>query len=232
MFVRGADRVLAPSTGPTITATIRVPDSVAASGRGHLIQDAAAPGGTEWLPWQLYELLLEDLWRLRRVVWRRIGARLRGRRDSHMGGVLAEALGTTRESGAMLPLLGVGRDVPGGRMTVNDGRLEVSWSGAESRAYFESLEDTARAVAGALGARMWRLGGRHGRLITVHPLGGCPMGATPHDGVVDSFGRVFGADGLYVADGSIMPGPVGANPSLTIAAMAERIAAAMATDGR
>jgi cholesterol oxidase len=60
--------------------------------------------------------------------------------------------------------------------------------------------------------------------VTAHLLGGCPMGATPRDGVVDSLGRVFGADGLYVADGSIMPGPVGANPSLTIAAMAERIA--------
>ena len=53
------------------------------------------------------------------------------------------------------------------------------------------------------------------------------MGTTPHDGVVDSYGRVFGAGGLHVADGSIMPGPVGANPSLTIAAMAERIAAGM-----
>jgi len=63
--------------------------------------------------------------------------------------------------------------------------------------------------------------------MTVHPLGGCPMGTGPHDGVVDAVGRVFGADGLYVADGSIMPGPVGANPSLTIAAVAERIAAGM-----
>jgi cholesterol oxidase len=51
------------------------------------------------------------------------------------------------------------------------------------------------------------------------------MGRNAHEGVVDSHGRVFGADGLHVADGSIMPGAVGANPSLTIAAMAERIAA-------
>jgi cholesterol oxidase len=72
---------------------------------------------------------------------------------------------------------------------------------------------------------MWRPGGRRARLVTVHPLGGCPMGTSARDGVVDSHGNVFGADGLYVADGSIMPGPVGANPSLTIAAMAERIAA-------
>jgi cholesterol oxidase len=225
MFARGADRVLAPSTGPTITASVRVRDAEAASGRGYFVQDAAAPAATEWL-WQTRELP-EDLWRLRRALWRRLGARLRGRRDPSLGGVLADALGPARESGAMLPLLGMGRDVPGGRMALNDGRLELSWREAGSRAYFEGLEATGRAVAGALGARLWRPGGRYARLVTVHPLGGCPMGATPHEGVVDPFGRVFGADGLHVADGSIMPGPVGANPSLTIAAMAERIAAAM-----
>jgi len=35
---------------------------------------------------------------------------------------------------------------------------------------------------------------------------------------VDSYGEVFNYPGLYVADGSVMPGPVGPNPSLTIAA--------------
>jgi cholesterol oxidase len=42
--------------------------------------------------------------------------------------------------------------------------------------------------------------------------------------VVDSYGEVFGYPGLYVVDGSVMPGPVGANPSLTIAAVADRFA--------
>jgi cholesterol oxidase len=43
---------------------------------------------------------------------------------------------------------------------------------------------------------------------------------------VDSYGEVFGYPGLFVADGSIMPGPVGPKPSFTIAAMAGRIAKA------
>jgi cholesterol oxidase len=60
------------------------------------------------------------------------------------------------------------------------------------------------------------------RLITVHPLGGCPMAADHRRGVVDDHGETFGHSGLFVADGSVMPGPVGANPSLTIAALAER----------
>jgi cholesterol oxidase len=222
-FVRGADRWLDPSTGPTITATARVDDRHSASGREFLLQDAGAPSSSEWL-WQTAEAPA-DLWRLRRPLWRRLGARLRGDRDASLGGVLSAALGTARESGAMLPLLGMGRDIPGGRMTLHDDDLRVSWDERESRDFFEGMEATGAALCRALGGRMWRPGGRFARLMTVHPLGGCPMGANPHEGVVDAHGRVFGADGLYVADGSIMPGPVGANPSLTIAAMAERIAA-------
>jgi cholesterol oxidase len=61
-------------------------------------------------------------------------------------------------------------------------------------------------------------------VITVHPLGGCPMGQHDAEGVVDSRGRVFNYPGLYVADGSVMPGPVGPNPSFTIAALADRCA--------
>ena len=57
------------------------------------------------------------------------------------------------------------------------------------------------------------------RVVTVHPLGGAPMGRHVHEGVVDSWGESFGHPGLYVVDGSAVPGPVGPNPSLTIAAM-------------
>src|SRR5262249_5172860 len=62
------------------------------------------------------------------------------------------------------------------------------------------------------------------RLVTVHPLGGCPMGDNAEEGVVDAWGEVFHYPGLYVADGSVMPGPVGSNPSLTIAAFSRRCA--------
>jgi cholesterol oxidase len=61
-------------------------------------------------------------------------------------------------------------------------------------------------------------------VITVHPLGGCPMGEHEGEGVVSPFGQVFNYPGLYVADGSVMPGPVGPNPALTIAALADRFA--------
>ena len=53
------------------------------------------------------------------------------------------------------------------------------------------------------------------------------MGRSEREGVVDSDGNVFGCPGLHIADGSVMPGPVGANPSLTIAALADRFADAI-----
>jgi GMC oxidoreductase len=67
--------------------------------------------------------------------------------------------------------------------------------------------------------------------VTAHPLGGCPMGDDASEGVVDSFGRIYRGKtgkniylGLYVADGSIIPTSLGVNPSLTISALAFRIA--------
>jgi cholesterol oxidase len=61
------------------------------------------------------------------------------------------------------------------------------------------------------------------RIITAHPVGGAPMGRDPSVGVCDPYGEVFGYPGLYIADGAAMPGPVGPNPSLTIAALADRM---------
>lgn len=60
---------------------------------------------------------------------------------------------------------------------------------------------------------------------TAHILGGCVLGNTPAEGVVDPQGRVFGYPGLYVADGSVVPVNLNANPALTITALAEYIMA-------
>jgi len=57
---------------------------------------------------------------------------------------------------------------------------------------------------------------------TAHILGGAVIGASPEDGVVDSRQRVFGYQNLLVCDGAAVPANVGVNPSLTIAALAER----------
>lgn len=58
--------------------------------------------------------------------------------------------------------------------------------------------------------------------MTAHFLGGCPIGASPDEGVVDPYHRVFGHPGLHVVDGSAVSANLGVNPSLTITAQAER----------
>ena len=57
--------------------------------------------------------------------------------------------------------------------------------------------------------------------MTAHLLGGCPFGTTAEDGVVGVDCQVHNYPGLYVVDGSVIPGNPGVNPSLTITAMAE-----------
>ena len=59
---------------------------------------------------------------------------------------------------------------------------------------------------------------------TAHILGGCPMGADASGGVIDKYGRAFGYENLYIADGSVVPVNLSVNPSLTICALAEWIA--------
>lgn len=57
---------------------------------------------------------------------------------------------------------------------------------------------------------------------TAHILGGCAVGEDESTGVVNAFHEVFNYPGLFVVDGSVIPGNLGVNPSLTITAMSER----------
>jgi cholesterol oxidase len=58
--------------------------------------------------------------------------------------------------------------------------------------------------------------------ITAHILGGACLADKPDRGVVDPYHRMFGHPGLHVVDGAAVGANLGANPSLTITAMAER----------
>lgn len=95
-----------------------------------------------------------------------------------------------------------------------------------------AMSDAVRALAGALGAR-----GAPARESALdfgwgaHPMGGCAMGATPEHGVVDRDAKVFGVDNLFVAGSAVFPGFGSANPTLTLAALALRLAAHLGSDG-
>jgi choline dehydrogenase-like flavoprotein len=61
-------------------------------------------------------------------------------------------------------------------------------------------------------------------LLGFHPLGTARAAASPDEGVVDGDLAVHGVDGLYVADGSVVPSSLGVNPQMTIMALATRLA--------
>ncbi len=69
-------------------------------------------------------------------------------------------------------------------------------------------------------------------LVTPHPLGGCNLGTTSANGVVDHKSEVFGYKNLYVVDGAIIPEALGVNPSRTIGALSERTAKIIQDEGR
>jgi cholesterol oxidase len=224
-FALDAKRALQPSYGPVITGALRVPDKLdGGEGRGFYVEDAGYPDFVSWLVQATRGP--GALWRFRQVAARIIVGLLRRTPEVDLSAEVAQLLSDTRLAAGSLPLLGMGRDIPDGNMELtSDDRLQVDWVKAKSSPFFDRLGDFAEEIAEALGARFqrnptWYLG----RLITVHPLGGCPMGRVPEEGVVDPYGEVFGYPGLTIADGSVMPGPVGPNPSLTIAALAERFA--------
>jgi cholesterol oxidase len=83
--------------------------------------------------------------------------------------------------------------------------------------------DVVRRLAAKMGGTPSGTWGEiFGMPMTAHFLGGCPIGASPAAGVVDPWHRVYGYEGLHIVDGSAVPANPGANPALTITAMAER----------
>ncbi|MBF6223952.1 GMC family oxidoreductase [Nocardia abscessus] len=109
-------------------------------------------------------------------------------------------------------------------------RVGLSWSTknrddtvAAARAVDRRIAERADALV-----EYSALGYDANALFTAHPLGGAVLGRA-----TDGFGRVHGHPGLYVMDGAAIPGSTGTvNPSLTIAALAERNIEAIVRSGR
>ena len=59
-------------------------------------------------------------------------------------------------------------------------------------------------------------------LYSIHLMGTARMSEDPRRGVVDSYGAFHGVRGLFVADASVFPGPIGINPMETVIALAMR----------
>lgn len=220
-------RVIDSSNGPVITSAIRFADHQDGvedpKARGFYIEDAGYPAFVNWML-QILEAPHEVAQAIQ-VAEHLFKEWLHKKPETDLSPYISQMFGKCELSASLLPMLGMGRDIPNGTMTLEGNTLELDWTKDSSSYYFDSLRHEMERISDALGAKfiddpLWYLS----RIITSHPLGGCPMGRNKAEGVVNDEGQVFGYDGLYVADGSVMPGPVGTNPSLTIAALADRFA--------
>ncbi len=113
-----------------------------------------------------------------------------------------------------------------GEISVDDDDVQVRWqhTATSTEARWSTAVEKMQSIYQALGGEMYldpyR---RNGTVNTSHPLGGCRMAEEATEGIVDPHGECFTNPNLFVVDGAIVPSSLGVNPSLTIAAVAERI---------
>ncbi|MEE9297817.1 MAG: GMC family oxidoreductase [Acidimicrobiia bacterium] len=105
------------------------------------------------------------------------------------------------------------------------GRPSPRWLPVAHEAAAKAAEAMDGEAAGSVNESLF------GIPATAHLIGGAVIGASPVDGVVDPYHRVFGHPTLSVVDGAAVPANLGANPSLSITAMAERAMAAWPNKG-
>lgn len=205
-------RSISPSHGVTISAAIDLLDHSAENGQALFVEDGGVPPLAS-------HLLRKRLARLPRGKLRRTLKELSKIIDD----------GDPLEN--MMPWFGQAMEPADGRLRL--GRkwfapwkrtLRMDWDYKRSEVVIEAMIAAHKKLSAATGGEpfvppTWSL--LH-NLVTPHPLGGCNMGLSAADGVVNSRGEVFGYEGLYVMDGAIVPRAVGLNPSRTIAALAER----------
>lgn len=97
---------------------------------------------------------------------------------------------------------------------VDDTQLEVFFPSAHRVA-----RSFARKVGGQPGNALTEI--LTGAPMTAHIMSGAAIGTSSADGVVNEAGEAFGYHNLRILDGSIIPGNLGVNPSLTITALTE-----------
>ncbi|WP_326743788.1 GMC oxidoreductase [Streptomyces sp. NBC_00121] len=126
-------------------------------------------------------------------------------------------------------------------ITKNPNRAEFAWNAATGKvdlnwqtAWKQPSIDAARTIFDRINQKegtiyrtdlfgTYKIWGDH---LTYHPLGGAVLNRA-----TDNYGRLHGYSGLYVIDGSLIPGNTSVNPFVTITALAERnIEKIIATD--
>jgi cholesterol oxidase len=127
----------------------------------------------------------------------------------------------------------MGIDKSNGVMTLNrDGWVDIDWPQQDSAALYAAILEAEKQFCRLTNADFsfplpnWWWPFR--KNVSVHALGGCILSDDPASGVTSAtpatFGQVHGYPNLYVADGSVVPNAVGANPTATISALSEMVA--------
>ena len=220
-------RRLDPSFGPVITGAIRVGDTLdgdGPQGRGFYFEDAGTPYLFSWIA----ELMGLPGTIVRGLKFLKLRAKYRTglNFDANLSAEISNLLGPAFSTMSSFPVIAMGRDFANGRLSLKGDLLECDWTQKKSQEYFDRVRRVGKAVAQSLNAKFVDTPSYRylHQVLTAHPLGGCPMGFSADDGLVNSYGEVFECPGLYIVDGSVMPGAVGPNPSLTIAAISDRAA--------
>lgn len=232
-MVLDAKENLEPSNGPVITGAIKYSFQSYPDGfpHGMYLEDAGFPIGMAWylsgkvpqistikgalkLAWLNVKNYLCKLFRIPTTA------------PINVGDMFAAALDKADFVRRSFVLLGMGRDRSDGVISLReDDQAVIHWDLTKSELQFERMREEMKKVADSVGGLYLDNPLTHlDKVISVHPLGGCPMGATAEEGFVSPEGKVYGYEGLYVVDGSILPTSTGTNPSMTIAAVAESIA--------
>ena len=230
-FAINGDKPADPNYGPVITQyTDHNLFSNFDRSRAFLLEDAAYPVFGSW--YAQAAMPLSALKSLGNAVRHLLGRFFSGASVGRVGYLLSDALQNDLSYGTCV-LLCMGLDNGQGVMRLNrNGYVEIEWPQAENMPLYDAILAAAHDFGKRIGAKItlpipnWWPPMHHN--ITVHALGGCIIGDTPQTGVIsaaqENLGQVFGYSGLYVADGSIVPSAVGANPTATIAALSEMIA--------
>jgi cholesterol oxidase len=215
-FGRDLDEDFGPHDGPTITTATLVRAGGDSAEHWFVLEDG---GYSEHLAKLIRTLHLS---RLPSYVASSVGTGMRRllNETRDFGGALDN---DTRRTAVMLAM---GRDRADGRIHLRGPkyRLRITWDTTRNDELYAQEQSLTGQVVRAFGGTpfttpTWRL---FRQPVTVHNLGGVPMGADRASGAVSPDAEVFGHPGLFVLDGAILPAPTGGNPSLTIAAVAER----------
>jgi choline dehydrogenase-like flavoprotein len=145
----------------------------------------------------------------------------------------------------MLSCMGV--DKANAKLKLENDRIQLDGDYDLDQPVFGEIIKTLEKFAEIIGKKgknsllvpLWNDDPKKRTQFVLHPLGGCPMGNNAEKGVVNGVGEVFmGKSGnktypdLYIVDGSIIPSSLGVNPSLTISALAYRIASKIVVDDK